>query len=63
MLEVKGLWAGYSSPVLQGVSFSVAQGELAAILGRNGSGKSTLLRALTGSAKVSQGQGLIQGRD
>ncbi len=63
MLEVKGLWAGYSSPVLQGVSFSVAQGELAAILGRNGSGKSTLLRALTGSAKVSQGQVLIQGRD
>lgn len=63
MLEVKGLWAGYSSPVLQGVSFSVAQGELAAILGRNGSGKSTLLRALTGSAKVSQGQVLIQGWD
>lgn len=35
-------------PVLSGVSFSVATGELVAIVGPSGSGKSALLRALLG---------------
>lgn len=33
---------------LRGVSFSVAPGELAAVIGSNGAGKTTLLRALSG---------------
>ena len=44
MLEVRGLWAGYTDFVVRDVSFTVAGGELVGILGRNGSGKSTLLR-------------------
>ncbi|MHC0053615.1 heme ABC transporter ATP-binding protein [Actibacterium sp. D379-3] len=35
-------------PVLHGVGFSAAPGQVTAIVGPNGSGKTTLLRALTG---------------
>ena len=47
------------TPVLRGVSFSVAKGEYVSIIGPNGAGKTTLLRCLlgmysySGSAKIS----------
>ena len=63
MLEVRGLWAGYTDFVVRDVSFSVAGGELVGILGRNGSGKSTLLRGLTYGLRRRQGQVLVQGED
>jgi ABC-type polar amino acid transport system ATPase subunit len=34
--------------ILQGVSFAIGQGELAAIMGPSGSGKTTILRAIAG---------------
>ena len=37
------------------VSFSVAKGQLAALIGANGAGKTTLLRTLTGLTKSSHG--------
>lgn len=37
-----------STPVLQGISFSLARHSMLAILGPNGGGKSTLLKALAG---------------
>ena len=49
MLEVDGLSAGYrTGTVLAGVSLTVAEGEVLALLGRNGMGKSTMLRAVAG---------------
>jgi tungstate transport system ATP-binding protein len=40
---------------LQGLNFSIAQGECVALVGANGSGKSTLLRLLQGLLAVSSG--------
>ena len=39
---------GGTAPVLQGMSFDVAKGAIAAVMGRSGAGKSSLLRCLTG---------------
>ena len=46
-LEVRGLKAAYGDiQVLHGIDFSVAEGQIAVILGANGAGKTTTLRAL-----------------
>src|SRR5208337_2865802 len=44
------------SPVLRDVSFSVASGELVAILGASGSGKTTLLRLIAGFEAADGGE-------
>ena len=44
---------------LDGVSLSVARGEMVALIGPSGSGKSTLLRAMTGLARIDAGQGRV----
>ncbi len=41
--------------ILNGISFSVGQGEAIAIVGRNGSGKSTLMQILSGIQKPDAG--------
>jgi len=49
MLDIHHLHAYYGkSHVLHGVSFSVGQGEIVALLGRNGSGRSTTAKAIMG---------------
>lgn len=46
-LQVEGLEKGFSGkPVLKGVSFSVEEGDVIALLGPSGAGKSVLLRSL-----------------
>jgi phospholipid/cholesterol/gamma-HCH transport system ATP-binding protein len=51
------------TPVLAGVSFTVARGESLVILGGSGSGKSTILRLLMGFFSVDSGTVLFEGRD
>ena len=63
LLEVEGLRAGYGSvPVLQGVSFAVAEGETAVMFGLNGAGKSTTVNAIAGLLRSSAGQVLFDGK-
>src|SRR5919204_5239095 len=46
---------------LRGVSFSVARGEMVAIMGPSGSGKTTLLNCLSGLDAIDAGEVLIEG--
>ncbi len=48
--------------VLDGVSLSIAEGEIVALLGRSGSGKSTLLRIIAGLARPGSGDVVYCGK-
>jgi branched-chain amino acid transport system ATP-binding protein len=62
LLELKGVEARYGSTnVLHGVSLSVGEGEIVAVLGANGAGKTTMLRAVSGTVHRS-GQIVFAGR-
>ena len=53
---------GGALPVLDGVSFTLAEGEIVALLGKSGSGKSTLLRCVAGLIAPSSGTVTYRGR-
>jgi ABC-type branched-subunit amino acid transport system ATPase component len=64
LLLVDGLGVAYGrSLVLDGLSFSVAPGEIVALLGTNGAGKSTLLKAISGILPVQAGSITFDGAD
>ena len=57
MLKIEHLTVDHGAiRALHAVSFEVAQGQLAAVIGANGAGKTTLLRTLSGLNKASAGQ-------
>jgi branched-chain amino acid transport system ATP-binding protein len=63
LLEVDELVTGYGElRVVQGVSFSLAQDEILAIVGANGVGKTTLLNALVGQLRLWSGSVLLDGK-
>lgn len=61
--KIRGRKVG-SSPfqALDGVSFTVDEGESVAILGHNGSGKSTMLKLISGVLEPNAGRILVRGR-
>lgn len=62
MLEVRGIEVSYGeSLALRGISFTVEEGELVAIIGANGAGKSTILRAIMGLERCRKGEILFRG--
>jgi len=62
LLEVKAIGKAFPKGdgadrlVLEGVSLTVAEGEIVGLLGRSGSGKSTLLRLIAGLARPTLGE-------
>lgn len=63
-IEVKGLTKNFKEVrALNGVTLSVAEGELFGLLGENGAGKTTLIRILSGLVKADGGSARIFGRD
>lgn len=64
MLETKDLNAWYgASHTLHGVSISVAQGEVVALVGRNGAGKTTTIRSVMGLMSKTTGGMTFDGSD
>ncbi len=62
LLQVDNLSAGYGEAVvLNGVSFSLAEGETLALLGRNGTGKTTLMDTLAGATRQHGGRIVLGG--
>lgn len=61
---VKELKKSYNTfPALDGISFSIKQGEVFGLLGPNGAGKTTTIRILSGLLKPSSGTATIMGYD
>ncbi|SFB16314.1 amino acid/amide ABC transporter ATP-binding protein 2, HAAT family [Rhizobium sp. NFR07] len=64
MLEISDLRAGYGgTEVLRGLSLSVNQGEVVAVLGSNGVGKTTLNKVLSGVMPARSGSIKFNGED
>lgn len=70
LLDVRDLHVTYQRAIvaLSGVTLTVAEGHITAILGANGAGKTTTLRAISGfigldNARVTRGQVLFDGQD
>ena len=65
-IEVRGLSVAYENRiVIEGLSFSVSEGDYLCVVGENGSGKSTLIKAILGlkqikSGAIEFGDGLMQ---
>ena len=63
ILEVKNIKKGFGSvDVLKGVSFSLEQGQVLAIIGSSGSGKTTLLRCLNFLETPDEGEIWVDGK-
>jgi branched-chain amino acid transport system ATP-binding protein len=64
MLEVRAIDTYYGiGHILHGLSLSVAEGEVVALLGRNGAGKTTTLRSITGLTPPRSGEIRYKGGD
>ncbi len=63
-LEIESIHKEYeNTPLLCGVSFTVARGEIACLLGSSGSGKTTLLRIIAGLEGAARGRVRLEDED
>lgn len=60
LLQLKNIKLAFGvAPILDGVNFSLEQGERVCLIGRNGEGKSTLFKLITGEIMPDDGEVLI----
>lgn len=63
-VEVRDLAKRYGNVrAVDGISFTVAEGEVFGLLGHNGAGKTTTIRMLTGRARPTAGSATVAGHD
>jgi branched-chain amino acid transport system ATP-binding protein len=64
LLQIDALSAGYGAAVvLSDITFSIADGQALALLGRNGTGKTTLINTLVGLTRMHTGAIKLDGRN
>lgn len=64
LLELRDIAKSFGAiEALRGVSFSIAPGEVVALLGDNGAGKSTLVKIISGGLNATSGRILFEGRE
>jgi branched-chain amino acid transport system ATP-binding protein len=64
LLELDSLHVHYGAiEALKGISFTVDEGEIVALLGANGAGKTTTLKTVSGLRPVTTGTVTFEGRD
>jgi branched-chain amino acid transport system ATP-binding protein len=64
LLDVKDIHVYYGAiHALQGISFSVQEGEIVSLIGANGAGKSTTLRTISGLLRARHGSVSFKGQD
>ena len=63
VLEMRNIHKSFPGVrALQGVDFTLCEGEIHALMGENGAGKSTLIKVLTGVYEKDEGQIFIKGK-
>ncbi len=63
MLELKDVYTSYGQiAALKGVSLTLEEGEIVALIGANGAGKSTTLRAISGLVRPQTGEIALAGK-
>lgn len=64
LLEVRDLHTSYGAiRALNGISFTVDEGQVVSLIGANGAGKSTTLNTISGVLKPTSGRVIFDGRD
>ena len=62
IIEIKNLKKAFGDvQAVDGISFSVQEGELFAFLGKNGAGKSTMISIICGSLRKDSGSVFVNG--
>ncbi|HEY0457339.1 MAG TPA: ABC transporter ATP-binding protein [Verrucomicrobiae bacterium] len=63
MIEARNITVRAGTFLLKNISFEIAEGSYAVLMGRTGSGKTTLLEALCGLREVEEGRIVLSGQD